>query len=558
MKYYYFFFFVVVLIPARSFAQQIMASASAGFCTNYTTQAAFSSSSLNQIYRKDTCGLAYLAFSEVLGQRFTPVGTPQPVTINVTGLPSCYVIDKAFVWCDASGSGVPINLSITNPNSVNQNFPMTLIGSGPDKCWGFTGSYSYRADVTTSITGNGNYVFSGFPVSALQGVGDDVDGMVLMIIYRDILATWEGHLLINDGVNVQLSTATTESLTPINACDTSTLARAFCAIGDLQGMGSTLTMNNALQNFTQVFWNYIDQLTSPITPSTSTVNYSVSASGDCYNLMMTGIYYQTTTCNTCTPSSGTLSSTAIGSASCSDTIGSVSVQVSGGITPYTYLWQPGNAATDTVNNLPIGTYTVTITDSTGCAFVIDSASVIKYTIPTAQFTLAPSPIAQFPGQICMTDQTIGSTQWQWTVNNSPVSTDTSYCYTLPDTGNYCVDLIATSAFGCSDTARSCVRADRIVVINETTVYIPNAFTPDASGLNNMFMPLGEGVSIDGYSFTIFNRWGILVYSTDVWGNGWDGTYNGRNCQEDVYVWKLMYKDVDNKSHNLMGHLTLIR
>ena len=91
---------------------------------------------LGQIYRRDTCGLTYMTLVERGGQRFTPPGAVQPITKTVSGLPTCYEIDKAFLWIDASGSGSPITATITNPQSVTQNFPMSIIGTGPDKCWG--------------------------------------------------------------------------------------------------------------------------------------------------------------------------------------------------------------------------------------------------------------------------------------------------------------------------------------------------------------------------------------------------------------------------------------
>jgi gliding motility-associated-like protein len=552
---------VFSILTVSTFGQKANIQASAGRCANCVAPTD-GSGTLGLTYRKDTCGLAYIAISERVGQRFPPPGVVQPITLNVSGLPQCFAIEKAFLWCDASGSGVAINASITNPNNANQNFPMTMIGSGPDKCWGFMGSYSYRADVTSIVTGNGNYVFSNLPVSSTLGVGDDVDGILFMIIYRDLSATWEGHLLIHDGANVQISTATTESLTAINACGTSTTARAFCAIGDIQNVGTVVTMNNAVQTFNQEYWNYVDQPTTPITPATLNVDFSLTGSSDCYNLMMAGIYYQTTTCNVCMPAtSNILTTTTTGESSCIDSTGTVSVQVSGGTPPYTYIWQPGGYTTSTVNNLPLGTYTVAVSDFSGCALSTDSASIIVVGAPTAQFNLTPSPTATFPGQICMTDQTINSTQWQWFVNGTPLSTASNDCYSLPDTGTYCVDLIATDANGCSDTATQCIRADSaaiIIITPESSLYIPNAFTPNGSGVNDLFLPVGEGISNQDYGFMIFDRWGLLLFETDTWGVGWDGTYKGRLCQQDVYVWKLKCHDINGKRYNLIGHVTLVK
>lgn len=115
---------------------QSMGAPSGGAC-NGCQQPADGSGTLGFTYRKDTCGLNYLVVSQKLGQRFTPPGPAQPATLAVAGLSPCVTIEKAFLWCDASGTGIPITASITNPASVTQTFPMTMIGSGGDKCWGF-------------------------------------------------------------------------------------------------------------------------------------------------------------------------------------------------------------------------------------------------------------------------------------------------------------------------------------------------------------------------------------------------------------------------------------
>jgi hypothetical protein len=84
---------------------------------------------LGPTYSKDTCGLNYIAVSQKVGQRFTPPGPAQPCTVSVSGLPSCCVVMKAFLWADASGNGSAVTANIVNPNSVSNSYPMTLIGT---------------------------------------------------------------------------------------------------------------------------------------------------------------------------------------------------------------------------------------------------------------------------------------------------------------------------------------------------------------------------------------------------------------------------------------------
>ena len=73
----------------------------------------------------------------------------------------------------------------------------------------------------------------------------------------------------------------------------------------------------------------------------------------------------------------------------------------------------------------------------------------------------------------------------------------------------------------------------------------------------MFFPKVMGVT--NYHFMIFDRWGQLFFETTNPNAGWDGTYKGDKCQEDVYVWKITLTDVvDYNDHTYIGHVTLIR
>jgi gliding motility-associated-like protein len=69
--------------------------------------------------------------------------------------------------------------------------------------------------------------------------------------------------------------------------------------------------------------------------------------------------------------------------------------------------------------------------------------------------------------------------------------------------------------------------------------IPNAFTPNGDGLNDVFKPLISCEPIE-INFTIYNRWGELVYSSKSSTVGWNGTFNGSDAMTDAYVWQLDY------------------
>jgi len=71
------------------------------------------------------------------------------------------------------------------------------------------------------------------------------------------------------------------------------------------------------------------------------------------------------------------------------------------------------------------------------------------------------------------------------------------------------------------------------------VIVPNAFSPNGDGINDIFKPSSHLISV--YNLQIFNRWGELLFATDDPSTGWDGTIDGRNCPGDVYVWLIYYE-----------------
>jgi gliding motility-associated-like protein len=98
----------------------------------------------------------------------------------------------------------------------------------------------------------------------------------------------------------------------------------------------------------------------------------------------------------------------------------------------------------------------------------------------------------------------------------------------------------------------------VKVLPEFRFWIPNAFTPgNKDGLNDVFKPIAIGV--EDYTFLIFNRWGEQIYKTNDPESGWNGTYKGKPCTDDVYIWKCEFKNIvsqENESH--VGHVTLVR
>jgi gliding motility-associated-like protein len=227
----------------------------------------------------------------------------------------------------------------------------------------------------------------------------------------------------------------------------------------------------------------------------------------------------------------------------------------------TWLYGDGNASGSTPNycyNTP-GLYDVSliVQDINGCIDTLIIPSYVEaYPQPIAAFTAPPDPVSEWESLICFTDMSSGATSWQWNFNDPYDTTSASVqnpCHDFSQPGIYCANLYVENVHGCWDTTEACVE-----IIPETALYIPNAFTPNGAGPNNLFLPVGVGITNENYSFMIFDRWGMLIYEGNSWGDGWDGTFKGNPCQEDVYVWKLKCTDTLNQKYNMIGHVSLIR
>jgi gliding motility-associated-like protein len=99
----------------------------------------------------------------------------------------------------------------------------------------------------------------------------------------------------------------------------------------------------------------------------------------------------------------------------------------------------------------------------------------------------------------------------------------------------------------------------IVCISQTpNIFVPNTFTPNGDEHNEVFRPIAYFVSEVGYSFSIFNRNGSEIFSTNEPSKGWDGTYKGSNVQNDNYVYHLQYINSDGELSHKTDAFTLVR
>ena len=211
--------------------------------------------------------------------------------------------------------------------------------------------------------------------------------------------------------------------------------------------------------------------------------------------------------------------------------------------------------------------TLTLTSGYGCSHDTILENFINvYPTPVASFSAYPTAIGLFRANIIFTDYSEGDiASWFWNFGDSTTSTTQNPLHTYTQPGKFNVSLIVENFHGCSDTTWN-----EIEIYPETTFYPPTAFTPGSGFVNNYFYPKGVGISKKGYHMYIYDRWGELIYESDVKPEGtnksyevkggWNGRYNntGEYVPAGVYVWIIEYLDAVGERKRESGQVTVIR
>jgi len=217
----------------------------------------------------------------------------------------------------------------------------------------------------------------------------------------------------------------------------------------------------------------------------------------------------------------------------------------------------------TINYKPetIGSIDVTlkITNFAGCT-AIHTVKDLIYTVPKpiADFHFDKDEYDILYTEVNFTNTSKNATDYLWDFGDMSINVtqkDPTHIYPYAQSGKYTITLIATnkSSF-CADTAIS-----QIVIHEKELFFIPNTFTPNEDGYNELFVPIiSAGISPEVFIFSIYDRWGELVFETNELHHGWDGKYKGKLQQNGVYTWKIQFQmkeKIDRKVY--LGHVSLL-
>ena len=229
-----------------------------------------------------------------------------------------------------------------------------------------------------------------------------------------------------------------------------------------------------------------------------------------------------------------------------------------------YSWLPDNTLSSTTIKNPVANpvvntiYTAIGKDSNNCFSDTARINVVVHPKPTVNIT--DSAVEVLSGStytILASAGNDGTVNLEWT----PASGLSCYNCLQPTTtvnNTITYTLTATNASGCT-------ASDSIILValcNKQSIYIPNTFSPNHDGINDVFYPRANG-SLLVKSFIVFNRWGQVVFERrNVYANGsangWDGKYKNVLQKPDVYVYIMELQCANDETFVQRGNITLIR
>ena len=204
-----------------------------------------------------------------------------------------------------------------------------------------------------------------------------------------------------------------------------------------------------------------------------------------------------------------------------------------------------------------GLIELTTTDQNGCSAFIEDIYVQTWDEPIAQFNTS-NYNAMTLDLIEFNDESYSESNlvsWRWDFGDGYIddsqTQNTTHYYENP--GQYTICLLIEDENGCS--SETC----QIININTNhRIYIPNTFTVNNDGINDIFMPIVQGIEEKSYNFAIYNRWGKQLFFTNNSQKGWDGTYKGKIVTQGIYSYTINYTTSSGDKQEHIGKVKLLK
>ena len=356
------------------------------------------------------------------------------------------------------------------------------------------------------------------------------------------------NTIVGTGGCATASDSTVVTITPLDNATFSYPNSPFCVnvanpspvITGLAGGSFSSTLGGSLNSSTGV-------IALPVTPGTYTITYTTN--GTCTNSSTSSVTILAA------PTANAGQNQQLG---CGSTVTLDGTASSGG-NNYTYQWTTltgtiltGANSNQATTDAP-GVYTITVTDNvTGCSET-DTMTVFGIPAPVASFTTNPNPATgTMPLAVTFTNTSTNATTYLWNFGDGTTSTLENPVHVFDSVGVYPVVLYVSYNGNCIDSSEIIV-----VVYPGYSVIIPNVFTPNDDGVNDIFTINTTGVS--ELNVYIYDRWGLKIYEWHTVEGGWDGHMaNGVKASDGTYFYILDLKDGDGKLFDDKGSFMIIR
>ncbi len=173
--------------------------------------------------------------------------------------------------------------------------------------------------------------------------------------------------------------------------------------------------------------------------------------------------------------------------------------------------------------------------------------------PVSAFTVNPPEADVFHPHFYFSDLSIDGDQHYYYFTDGASTEERFVWHTYVESGWHYPYQVVINQYGCPDTSWQ-----SLYVIPYTTIYIPNAFTPDGNSFNNVWLPIVHDTK--AYRLYVYNRWGEIMVNTDNEKQGWNGTtQSGDLAPQGVYTYKIWWVDADTgMPDEKIGHFSLLR
>ena len=228
-----------------------------------------------------------------------------------------------------------------------------------------------------------------------------------------------------------------------------------------------------------------------------------------------------------------------------------------------YSWTFEGHGTDslkdpTVNFNTVGSWDVILNINSvhGCTDQIKKDLHINiYKNPVADFLFSPTSTDILNPIVTFTNTSQDDINWIWSFGDNNYSSEQNPIHTYSDTGLYQIMLVVESSENCKDTS-----LNSIIIEKGFRIYVPNVFTPDRDGVNDMFGPVGTFGAVSDYTMQIYNRWGELIFESDDPSKYWDGTYfkNDKHVPEGNYVYFINIIDDYGEQFSYTGNFIMVK